>query len=393
MKRAASGLIVATAFLVAALEGYDIQAFGVAAPHLAPDLGLGPAQLGWAASAAMAGLVLGAFAGGWAADRTGRKPVLIASVLAFAVFSLATAFAHDQPMLLAARFLTGLGFGGAMPNLIAIAVEISPPGRRAATTSAMFCGMPAGGAAVALFARWAGPDLDWRTIFMIGGVLPLLIVPAIAFVLPETRPDHAPGADRRLLHALFAEGRAGPTLLLWAVNILTLIVLYLMLNWLPTLVVAKGLTAADGATASLAFNVVGVMGALILGLVVDRVGARWSLVAAYLGLAAAMAALETATGLAPILVFSAAAGFLVLGAQYALYALAPRLYGPQVRAAGAGAAVGIGRFGSIIGPLLAGELRQAGWTAGQVLGALAPVALAAGGAILLLTVIAKLRDD
>lgn len=393
MKRPASGLIVATAFLVAALEGYDIQAFGVAAPHLAPDLGLGPAQLGWAASAAMAGLVLGAFAGGWAADRTGRKPVLIASVLAFAVFSLATAFAHDQPMLLAARFLTGLGFGGAMPNLIAIAVEISPPGRRAATTSAMFCGMPAGGAAVALFARWAGPDLDWRTIFMIGGVLPLLIVPAIAFVLPETRPDHAPGDDRRLLRALFAEGRAGPTLLLWAVNILTLIVLYLMLNWLPTLVVAKGLTAADGATASLAFNVVGVMGALILGLVVDRVGARWSLVAAYLGLAAAMAALETATGLAPILVFSAAAGFLVLGAQYALYALAPRLYGPQVRAAGAGAAVGIGRFGSIIGPLLAGELRQAGWTAGQVLGALAPVALAAGGAILLLTVIAKLRDD
>lgn len=384
---------MATAFAVAALEGYDIQAFGVAAPHLAPELGLGPAQLGWAASAAMAGLVLGAFAGGWAADRTGRKPVLIVSVLAFALFSLATAFAPDQGLLLAARFLTGLGFGGAMPNLIALAVEISPPGRRAATTSAMFCGMPAGGAAVALFARYAGPGLDWRSIFVVGGVLPLLIVPAIAFLMPETRPDHAPGADRRLLRALFAEGRAAPTLLLWAVNILTLIVLYLMLNWLPTLVVAKGLTAADGATASLAFNLVGVVGALVLGLVVDRVGVRWSLAAAYLALAAAMAALDAASGLAPILVFSAAAGFLVLGAQYALYALAPRLYGPQVRAAGAGAAVGIGRFGSIIGPLLAGELRQAGWTAGQVLGALAPVALAAAGAILALTVLARLSDD
>jgi AAHS family 3-hydroxyphenylpropionic acid transporter len=391
--RRPAGLVVATAFLVAALEGYDIQAFGVAAPHLAPELGLGPAELGLAASAAMAGLVLGAFAGGWAADRTGRKPVLIASVLGFAVFSLATAFAHDEGVLLAARFLTGLGFGGAMPNLIALAVEISPPGRRAATTSAMFCGMPAGGAAVALFARYAGEGLDWRTIFLVGGVLPLLIVPAIAFLLPETRPDHAPDADRRLARALFAEGRAAPTLLLWAVNILTLIVLYLMLNWLPSLVVAKGLTPADGATASLAFNVVGVAGALLLGLVVDRVGVRWSLVAAYLGLAAAMAALDTASGLAPILVFSAAAGFLVLGAQYALYALAPRLYGPQVRAAGAGAAVGIGRFGSIIGPLLAGELRQAGWTAGQVLGALAPVALAAGGAVLLLTFIARLSDD
>jgi AAHS family 3-hydroxyphenylpropionic acid transporter len=143
-----AGLAIGICFLIAALEGYDIQAFGVAAPHLAPELGLNAAQLGWAGGVAMAGLVLGAVVGGWAADRWGRKPVLLTSVLAFGVFSAATAYSPNLDLLLAARLATGLGFGGAIPNLIAIAVEISEPRRRAAVTSTMFCGMPAGGAGV-----------------------------------------------------------------------------------------------------------------------------------------------------------------------------------------------------------------------------------------------------
>ncbi|HEY8572312.1 MFS transporter [Phenylobacterium sp.] len=389
----APGVVVAVCFLIAAVEGYDIQAFGVAAPRLVPELGLDSSQQGWAASAAMIGLVLGAFAGGWLADRTGRKPVLIASVIGFGLCSIWTALSHDYETLLAARFITGLGFGGAMPNLIAVAAEISRPERRGATVSAMFCGMPAGGAAVALAARLWGEALDWRMIFVAGGVLPLLLVPVIVLLLPETRPAAAPAADRRLLPALFAGGRAVPTLLLWAANILTLVILYLMLNWLPTLVVAKGLPPADGAAASLAFNIVGVAGALALGVVTDRLGHRWTLAAAYAGLAVAILALSRAEGAAAVLTLSAAAGFLVLGAQYALYALAPMLYGPSVRAAGAGAAVGVGRFGSIIGPLLAGELRHAGWAAGQVIDAMAPLAVGAGLAVVVLTMVARLKAD
>lgn len=387
------GLAVGICFLIAALEGYDIQAFGVAAPRLAPELGLNAGQLGLAASAAMVGLVLGAFGGGWAADRVGRKPVLLVSVLAFGLFSVATAFARSEEVLLFARFLTGLGFGGAMPNLIAIASEISPPGRRAATTSAMFVGMPAGGAVVSLVASALGEALDWRMIFLIGGLLPIAVAPLVWKLLPETRPAPAAQQDRRVLPALFGHGRAVSTLLLWAANILTLLILYLMLNWLPSLVVAGGHSAESGAAAALAFNLVGVLGGLALGVIVDRTGFRWTLLAAYALLAAAMAGLEVARGLPAIIGFSAAAGFLVLGAQYALYALAPRLYPAEVRAAGAGAAVGVGRFGSIVGPLLAGDLRQAGWSAGQVLGAMIPVALAAGAAIVLLTFLVRLRED
>ena len=391
--RAGAGLIVFICFLIAALEGYDIQAFGVAAPKFAPELGLNPGQLGWAGSAAMVGLVIGALAGGWLADRIGRKPVLLVSTALFGVFSIVTAISNDYQMLLVARLLTGLGFGGAMPNLIAIATEISPPQRRAATVTTMFCGMPAGGASVALLARFYGPDLDWQTIFIIGGVLPLVITPVIFFFLPETRPQPKAGADRRVLAALFGGGRAAATLLLWLVFVLTLVVLYLMLNWLPTLVIAKGLTEADGSAASLSFNLVSIAGALLLGFIVDRAGFRWPLTLTYVGLAATMFALASATGISPVLILSGLAGFLVLGAQYSLYALAPVLYPEQVRASGAGAAVAVGRLGSIAGPLVAGELRQAGYSAGEVFGAMTPVVLTAAVGVFVLGFLARPHED
>ena len=386
-RRAGAGLIVAVCFLIAALEGYDIQAFGVAAPRFAPELGLDPSQMGWAGGVAMIGLIIGAFTGGWLADRIGRKPVLIISTAAFGVFSIVTALTRDFDSLLVARLATGLGFGGAMPNLIAIATEISSPSRRAATVTMMFCGMPVGGAAVSLLAKFGDGAIDWRTLFAIGGVLPLLIVPIVFFLLPETKPRHDPDADRGLLKALFGQGRAAPTLLLWLIFILTLIVLYLFLNLLPTLVVAKGMSPADGSTASLVFNLASVPGALLLGAIVDRVGFRWPLAAVFAGLAAALYGLSVTGGLNGVLVLSGAAGFLVIGANYALYALAPVFYAPQVRAAGAGTAVAVGRIGSVIGPLLAGQLRAADYSADQVIMALIPgVVLAAVLVVVLMSV-------
>jgi AAHS family 3-hydroxyphenylpropionic acid transporter len=387
-----AGLIVLICLCVAALEGYDIQAFGVAAPKLAAELHLGPGQMGWAGGAAMMGLVVGALFGGWIADRVGRKPVLVASVAAFGLFSLATAQAHGYEPLLLARFATGLGFGGAMPNLIAVATEISAPGRRAATVTTMFCGMPAGGAAVALLARYMGADLHWRDVFLVGGALPVLLTPFVVFLLPETRPEQQAGADRDLLRALFGQGRAAGTLLLWVAFILTLVVTYLMLNWLPTLVIAKGLSPAVGSEASLAFNLTSIAGSLLLGFAVDRAGFRWPLTGAFAALAVAMFALAAATGATPVLLLSAVAGFMVLGAQFVLYAIAPTLYPPQMRAAGAGAAVGVGRLGSIAGPMIAGQLREAGHGAGQVFGAMTPVVLAAGAAALALSYLSRPHD-
>lgn len=387
------GIVVLICFLVAAIEGYDIQAFGVAAPKMIPDLGLVPAQLGWAGSAAMIGLVIGAFAGGWFADRVGRKPVLLASVAAFGIFSLATAASPTYEALVWSRLATGLGFGGAMPNLIAVAVEISRPDRRAATVTTMFCGMPVGGAISALIARVAGNLLDWRAIFVAGGLAPLLILPLMLWLLPETRPSHEPGAERGLPAALFGGGRAVASLLLWTAFMLTLVVLYLALNWLPTLIVANGRPASEGFAAAMAFNIAGVAGSLALGVLTDRAGWRRPLALSYPVLAAAMAGLAVTGAPGPVLALCAVAGFLVMGAQFALYAVAPRLYPPQVRAAGAGAAVAVGRLGSIAGPLIGGAMRSAGAAPGQVFAAMAPVALAAGLAVVLLGWLARMDPD
>ena len=387
--RLAPGFIVAICFAIAALEGYDIQAFGVAAPHMAPELGLGPAELGWAGSAAMFGLVVGALSGGWLADRFGRRPVLTVSVALFGIFSVVTALSHSFEMLTLARVATGRGFGGAMPNLIAIATEISPPNRRAMTTTSMFCGLPAGGAVVALLAQAGGEALDWRTIFLIGGVLPLVLAPVVFFFLPETRPAHDGDLDRRVLRGLFAEGRAPATLLIWMIFALDLLVTYLLLNWLPTLVVAKGFTAADGASASFWMNIASVGGALLLGWTADRFGYRWLLVGVYAGLAAALYVLAQATGIAAVVAGSAAAGLTVVGGLYVLYALAPTYYPPHIRAAGAGAAIAVGRLGSIGGPLIAGELRAAGYGPGDVLMALIPAVLLTTAGVWALTTLCK----
>jgi AAHS family 3-hydroxyphenylpropionic acid transporter len=165
---------------------------------------------------------------------------------------------------------------------------------------------------------------------------------------------------------------------------LTLVILYLALNWLPTLVIASGHPPALGSAAAMVFNLAGVVGALVLGPATDRYGWRWPLTAAYLALAAVMAGLALATTPDSILALSGAAGLLVMGAQFSLYAVAPILYPPALRGLGSGVAVGVGRLGSIAGPLVAGELRAAGATPGEVFGAMTPVAIVAGALVLAL---------
>lgn len=389
-----ASVVIGLCAAIAMLEGYDIQAMGVAAPRMMPQLGLDHEQAGWALSASMIGLVIGSLVGGRLADRIGRRPVLIASVAAFGVFSLLTVAAKTFASLTVVRIAVGLGLGGAMPNLIAIAAEVTPHGRRTAVTTIVFCGMSVGGAASALLARFAPPGLDWRAIFLIGGALPMVLAPAIGVILPETRPHHdgeAHGAHG-VAEALFGERRTLSTLALWAAYALTLIILYLMLNWLPMLAAAKGMAKADAPWASVAFNLSSLVGAPALGVLVDRFGVRWPMAAGYAGLVAAMAGLSAASGAGAILVLSGLAGFLVIGVQFCLYGLAPSYYPARVRGTGAGAAVAVGRLGSIAGPLVAGYLLKGGASADQVVWTMAPVALAAGAAMLLLSIVGRRID-
>ena len=268
-----------TCFLMAILEGYDIQAFGIAAPKLIVALGLNPSQQGLAASIAMVGLVLGAFFGGRISDSVGRKPVLLVSAAIFGFCSIWTGLSTNFEALLLARFITGLGFGGAFPVLIALAAEISSPARRSVTTGILFSGMPTGGALVSLFARIGGEQMDWRTVFFVGGAIPLIVLPLLWKFLPETRPARDANAEIKLFPVLFRDGRAFATVSLTIACFLAVVVIYLFLNWLPTLVVAKGHLPGDGASAAFVFNTAAVFGSIILGMAVDLLGVqlRWSL--------------------------------------------------------------------------------------------------------------------
>jgi AAHS family 3-hydroxyphenylpropionic acid transporter len=375
---------VGLCFLIAVLEGFDIQAMGVAAPRLAPQFALDARQMGWIFSISNVGLVIGASIGGWLADKTGRKPVFVGAVATFGAFTLATALVGSYEALSWVRFCAGLGFGAALPNMMAIATEISRPEKAASTAAIMFCGMPAGGALAALTTQLLPAGFDWRTLFLSGGVLPILLIPALLRLMPETLVrERTAGAD--VGHALFGEGRARPTLLLWLTFLPTLLMLYLFLNWLPTLVIAKGFDSATAPQTSLAFNFGSVAGALLFGRLVDRFDFRWPLTLAYLALIAVLFLLGSARGQGITVLLSGAVGFFLLGANYALYGVAPRYYPPAMRGTGSGASIATGRIGSILGPLLAGLLIGSGTSAAGVVFYMVPVAAIAGIALFMLS--------
>src|ERR1700730_12193928 len=178
--------LLLTCAAVLFLDGFDTQAIGYVAPALAREWGLSRSVLGPVFSAGLFGLMIGALLFGPLADRVGRKKIIIFSTLAFGIGALATAFVHDTGTLLAIRFLTGLGLGGAMPNTIAMTSEFNPQRRRATMVMIMFCGFSLGAALGGLLAAALIPQFGWRAVFVVGGAAPLLLVPILARRLPES---------------------------------------------------------------------------------------------------------------------------------------------------------------------------------------------------------------
>jgi AAHS family 3-hydroxyphenylpropionic acid transporter len=371
---ATNKVAVAACTLVALFEGIDLQAAGVAAPRLAPALGLKPADLGWFFSASTFGLMLGAAIGGRLSDRFGRRVSLICAILLFGVLSILTGLSDDLNQLIVTRFLTGVGLGGALPNLLALVAENTRIDRRRAAVGILYAGLPCGGALASLVSYFGSDPSDWRMIFYLGGILPLVALLPLAKVLPAGIVQPVEGARGGFAEAVFGERRTATSVLLWIGFFLALLAMYLLLSWLPSLLIGRGLARPDAALVQMAFNLCGAMGSILTGQLMDR--SRKTVVAA--GVFSAAAVAVAMTSLLPVslgisMAVGGALGATVSGTQALLYGLAPILYPRRVRGTGVGVGVSAGRLGSAAGPMLAGLLLATGLSPAQVLLSLLPV--------------------
>jgi MFS transporter, AAHS family, 4-hydroxybenzoate transporter len=379
---------------VVVMDGFDLQAIGFVAPALTQDWHIDAADLSSIFGAGLLGMLVGSMLLSILADRVGRRPVLVGSTTFFSLCMLATAAAESVQQLVFLRFLTGLGIGGVMANAVALASEYSPQRQRASLLMWISCGFTggaiAGGVISAALIPWGG----WRSVFLVGGVLPVAIAAVMYWRLSESllflslqqgahdklaqlllriAPGVVPGRDLQLARPeqprgrgsftkLFRDGRALMTLLLWLVSFANLLNLFFLANWLPLLSTRMGFSPSTAVLMGTTLQLGGLIGAVFLGPLIDRLGFYRVLVPLFLIAGLAVAAIG-APGLSLPLLYLVifAAGICIVGAQPALNALASTLYPTEIRATGAGWSLGVGRTGAIVGPVVAGQLVALNW--------------------------------
>ncbi len=403
--------LVAMCFLVVVADGMDVAIMGFVTPSILGEWDISRPAFGIVISAAPFGLVIGALVAGPSSDRFGRKIVLIASVLLFGVLTLATAYASSPIEMAGLRLLAGMGMGAAMPNATTLMSEYAPQRRRSLMITIMFTGFNLGSAAVGFAAGYLIPLHGWRSVLVLGGAVPLLLVPVLALFLPESSrllalrgagpgriaatlgrvtghrftgnetfvSTEPPLPTRKPIGVLFSRGYGATTVSLWITYFMGLLVIYLLTGWLPTIMKDAGLSIATAANVTAMFQIGGTVGAVVVGWAMDKGRPAFVIAAAYLcgGLCVLLLSqMGVVSSALAVLVFSV--GFCMSGAQTGLNAFAPGCYPTVARATGVSWMLGIGRFGSIFGSAIGGALLGLGWGFSAILAILAiPAACAA----------------
>jgi benzoate transport len=407
---------VGICLLLNALDGFDVLAITFAAPGIGRSWRIGPAEIGMVISAGLAGMVIGALLLGQLADRFGRRPAIVGSLIVMTLGMLASASAADVVQLCILRALTGLGIGAMLASINAMAAEFANARRRDFAVSMMAIGYPAGG----VLGGWASAELlrshGWESIFVLGGLATLALIPVVLLLLPESvnwlaasgRADALVRVNavlRRLGHSEArslgeAEGpkpglRAclqtpllGKTLALTAMYALHMMTYYYALGWVPSLVTSQGFDQASAAMVAVVMNLGGIAGGIVVGLLAPRLGIRRILAMGLVGSAGAVILFGAVPGsLALLRCAGIVLGFFGNGAIIGLYALVVRVYPATLRAGGTGLVIGFGRIGAALGPLIAGQALAFGanrlttstiMAAGSLLAVLALLALRGG---------------
>jgi AAHS family 4-hydroxybenzoate transporter-like MFS transporter len=385
--------LTAWCLLAMMADGFDLLNASIAGPALIKEWGISRASLGPVFSASLVGFFVGAPFFGYLGDRFGRRMAIITSLILVGVTTWACAWATNLQDLLWLRFLSGLGLGGVLPNVIALNAEFTPKRLRATVLVITAMGISLGGMVPGIIGVTLMPTYGWPVIFVVGGIVPLVVGLGMMFAIPDSikfmvlrgghdeavarlarrldptvkiEPgtrfvlDRAEGSakTRGSPLALFRHGWAAVTALVWLIFVLNLMANNLMNAWLPMIVQSSGHSAAQGAYAGSLYQLGGTIGGLCMGILIDRFGLK-VLVAAF-ALAVPVLVFAGTPGISASLLLAMAffSGSVIIGMQTALNASAGLIYPTDLRANGVGYALGVGRVGSIAGPLLGSLLTK-----------------------------------
>ncbi len=403
-------------FAIVAIDGMDVAIMGFIAPSILAEWNVSKPAFGFVMGAAPIGLAIGALAAGSSSDWFGRRRVLLVSVACFGICTVFTAYATNPEQMAFLRFLTGLGLGAAMPNTSTLLTEYVPERSRSFLVATMFTGFNLGSALIGFVAAYLIPNYGWKAVLVFGGVLPLIMLPLLYFFLPESasfmavkrfRPEriarvlgrvcgenlgrynefvcreNAP-QGKQPLAVLFASGYAVRTFSLWITYFMGLLIIYLATSWLPTMMKEAGMPIERAAQVTAMFQLAGTVGAILVGLAMDRSRPNRVIALAYLasGVSLVLLGISGVTS-AWIALLVGFVGFFLSGAQTGLNAYAPSCYPTMARATGVSWMLGVGRLGSILGSSIGGVLMGLGWGFENIFMALAVPAAVAAIAILI----------
>lgn len=409
-------LIITICFSIMAVDGFDTYVISYIASSIQEEWHIKPEDMKALLSSGLAGLTIGAFIFGPLADRFGRKPVLIVSMAFFGLTTLCAAVSSGLTELTILRFLTGLGLGGAMPAALTLTSEYCPNRKRASLVMIMFCGFTLGSSLGGLTSAYLIDVFGWRSVLWVGGILPLLLLPATIWLMPESArylalkqeksemvrrlmqriaPDEnfsnthfivAEVASGASAPALFKPGILGCTLLLWLGFFMSLMAMFLFANWLPTLLKMMGMPQKTSSLVAMMFTLGGTTGALLLGVLMDKISQAKVLCFSFAcagGFIALLGHLPATPWMFAAVVFCA--GVCLSGSQVGINALATTLYPVACRATGVSWANSVGRLGAVLGSMIGGVMLASQISFPTIFFLTGIPAVLAGGAMLILS--------
>lgn len=393
------------------LEGYDLGAMAFTLPAIAESWHVKPVAFTAALTASSIGLFLGSLLCGWLGDKIGRKPVLMICVAMFGATTLLTAMVSTTGWLTLVRFGTGLGLGGGIPASIALLSDFTPEQRQGGMVMAMTCGVQTGNVLGGIVAARLLAPFGWQGVFVVGGIIPLILLPLLGFMLPESaaflaaKRKSRESKEKRVavpakttvgnpIAELFTPEFARVTLLLWLINFLSLVTIYFINSWLPSMLHSLGIATARAILASAMFQVGGIVGGLGSGPLVNRFGTE-KVVAAMLAMGGGWLILLSLTSVPTFALacFIFGAGLGISAGQLGINALPGAIYPSPIRNTGTGWALGVGRLGNIAGPLCGGILLSLGWMPKQMLMAISLPAFLLAAMLLVLAKARAKRSD